>query len=62
MTLIVYIRDLIISLLNNLGFSVALTNLLANISLTAIAFGLLIAFPHVVLAVIGILLLLTLKR
>ena len=38
MTLIVYIRDLIVSLLSNLGFSVALTNLLANVSLIAIAF------------------------
>jgi len=62
MTLIVYIRDLIVSLLSNLGFSVGLTDLLVNISLIVIAFGLLIAFPHVVLAVIGILLLLALKR
>jgi len=58
MTLIIYIRDLVVSLLSNLDFSAALTNLLANVSLIANAFGL----PHFVLAVIDILLLLALKR
>jgi hypothetical protein len=49
MNIIIYLRDLIVSLLSNLGLSQSMTGGLANVSLVAIGLGLLIAFPEVVM-------------
>ena len=56
MNIIIYLRDLIVSLLSNLGLSQSMTGGLADVSLVAIGLGLLIAFPEVwILAVIVLL-------
>jgi hypothetical protein len=63
MTIIIYLRDLIVSLLSNLGLSTGLTVQLADVSLLAIAIGLLIAIPEaVVITAIVFLALAAIKR
>ena len=49
MNIIIYLRDLIVSLLSNLGLSQSMTGGLADVSLVAIGLGMLIAFPEVVI-------------
>lgn len=48
MNIIIYLRDLIVSLLSNLGLFQSMTGGLADVSLVAIGLGLLIAFPEIV--------------
>jgi hypothetical protein len=55
MNIIVYIHNLIVSLLSSLGLSERITIALANLSLVAIASGVVIAFPR--LALLAVLLL-----
>ena len=63
MTILIQIRNLIASLLGYLGLSAALTTALANVSLVAIVFGLVIASPSVaVIAAVAVLVLLGLRR
>ena len=63
MTILIQIRNLIASLLGSLGLSVAVTTALANVSLVAIAFGLVLASPSVaVIAAVTVLVLLGLRR
>jgi hypothetical protein len=63
MNIIIYLRDLIVSLLSNLGLSQSMTGGLANVSLVAIGLGLLIAFPEVVMiAVLMLLAILVIKH
>ena len=63
MTILIQIRNLIASLLGYLGLSAALTTALANVSLVAIAFGLVIASPSVaVIAAVAVLVLMGLRR
>ena len=63
MTILIQIRNLIASLLGSLGLSVAVTTALANVSLVAIAFGLVLASPSVaVVTAVVILVLWGLRR
>ena len=57
MNIIIYLRDVVVSLISNLGFSAVVTVSLADVSLIAIALGLLIAAPELALAVILLVLL-----
>jgi len=45
MNTIIHLRNLVVSLLSNLGLSQGMTGGIANISMVAIGLGLLIAFP-----------------
>jgi hypothetical protein len=56
MNIIIYIQNLIVSLLSNLGLSERITTALANFSLVAIASGLVIAFPRITLFAVLLLL------
>ena len=63
MTILIQIRNLIASLLGYVGLSATLTTALANVSLVAIAFGLVIASPSVaVITAVAVLVLLGLRR
>jgi hypothetical protein len=62
MTIIIYLRDLIVSLLSNLGLPNNATIELADVSLVAIGIGLLIAAPElVIIAILAIVMVLYLK-
>ena len=56
MNVITFLRDLIVSLLSNLGLSQGLTVQLADVSLLAIALGLLVAMPELVVIIAIVLL------
>jgi hypothetical protein len=58
MTIIIHLRDLIVSLLLHLGLSQGLTVGLADVSLIAIALGLIIVEPTIVVLAIVILIIL----
>jgi ascorbate-specific PTS system EIIC-type component UlaA len=55
MNIIIYFRDVIVSLLLTLGLSHSLTVGMADVSLVAIVLGLLIAAPEIVLLLLLIL-------
>ena len=59
MNIIIYFRDLIVSLLSNLGLSQSMTSGLADVSLVAIALGVVIIVPEIALLAVMILLVLT---
>jgi len=54
-TIVFYIRNIIASLLSNLGLSRALAQSLANFSLAAIVIVLLLIFPQIVILILIVL-------
>ena len=59
MNIIIYLRDLIVSLLSNLGLSQSMTGGIADVSLVAIALGVVIVVLEIALLAVLILLVLT---
>ncbi len=58
MSAFLYLKAIVFGLLSQLGLSTAITSVLTNISLVAIAAGLVIALPHAVLLALVIVVLL----